>query len=98
MQMGQMREAPVVTCVVTECSYNQQERCCAANIEVGDSHPQCDTFTTMGGVQSMEQDMSKVGACHVMQCALNQEHQCQAPGITVAHHGDHADCGSYRPS
>jgi hypothetical protein len=26
------------------------------------------------------------------------DQQCDAPGITVTHHSNHADCGSYRPS
>lgn len=96
MQMGQQGKAPVVTCTVSECSYNEQEKCCAPTIEVGDSHPQCDTFTTSQGVQSVQQDMSSVSACHVMQCTFNDGHQCEAPGITVTHHANHADCSSFR--
>lgn len=95
MQQG---NAPVVTCTVTECSYNMEQKCCAPNIEVGDQHPQCDTFTTSAGVQAMQQDMSQVGTCHVMQCSFNSSEQCEAPGITVTHHTNHADCSSYRPS
>lgn len=98
MQMNQQGKAPVVTCTVTECSYNQQQKCMAPNIEVGDSHPQCDTFTTSGGVRPMQQDMSTVGLCNVTQCSFNDSTQCQAPGITVTHHTNHADCSSYRPS
>lgn len=97
MQMGQQGHAPVVTCTVTECSYNEQEKCCAPQIEVGDQHPQCDTFTTSQAVQAVQQEMSKVGTCHVMQCSFNTQQQCQAPGITVTHHSNHADCTSYRP-
>jgi peroxiredoxin len=93
---GQQGAAPVVTCTVTECSYNEQERCCAPQIEVGDQHPQCDTFTTSGSVDTMRQEMSKVGICHVMDCSFNKQEQCGAPGITVTHHSDHADCSSYR--
>ena len=95
MQM-QQGNAPVVTCTVTDCSYNASERCCAPQIEVGDSHPQCDTYTTSGGVQAMQQEMSKVGTCHVTQCSFNTTEMCQAPGITVTHHSSHADCSSYR--
>lgn len=96
MAMGQQQDAaPVVTCKVTECSYNQQEQCCAQNIEVGDQHPQCDTFTT-GSVQRMQQSMSKVGICNVMDCSFNASKKCDAPGITVTQHTDHADCSSYR--
>lgn len=96
MQMGQ-NEAPVVTCTVMECSYNKTERCCAPQIEVGDQHPACDTFTTMGAVDAQDQDMSKVSVCHVMQCSFNDSEMCDAPGVTVTHHSSHADCSSYRP-
>jgi len=97
MMMEQQGNAPVVTCTVTECSYNDQEKCCAPQIEVGDEHPQCDTFTTSGSVRAMQQEMSKVGACRVRQCSFNTQQQCEAPGITVTHHSNHADCTSYRP-
>lgn len=95
MQTGQDL-APVVTCTVSECSYNEQERCCAPSIEVGDSHPRCDTFTTSGGVDARDQEMSKVGTCHVTQCSFNMSELCEAPGITVTHHSSHADCSSFR--
>ena len=36
MQMNQQGKAPVVTCAVAECAYNQQQKCMAPNIEVGD--------------------------------------------------------------
>lgn len=96
MQMGQQGMAPVVTCTVAECSYNKQQKCCAPKIEIGDSHPRCDTFTTSGAAQVVEQEMSTVGMCHVMRCSFNAGQQCEAPGITVTQHTNHADCSSYR--
>lgn len=97
-KMGNQSEAPVVTCTVMECSYNDRECCCAPQIEVGDRHPSCDTFTTAEAVNSRQQDMSMVGVCHVAECNFNMEQQCGAPGITVTHHSNHADCGSFRPA
>jgi hypothetical protein len=97
MQSQQQGHAPVVTCDVMECSYNQNECCCAPSIEVGDQHPACDTFTTSSAVNIVDQDMSNVAMCHVMECRFNASEACEAPGITVTHHGSHADCGSYRP-
>ncbi len=93
MQMGQ--EAPVATCKVTECSYNQQECCYAQDIQVGDSHPACDTFTTSGGGRTSQQE-SHVGGCKITECAFNDSQACDAPGITVAYHSNHADCETYR--
>lgn len=97
MQMGSHGDAPVVTCNVTQCSYNQNESCCAPQISVGGNHPQCDTFTMSSDVRPMHQDMSKVGMCEVVQCSFNADRECDAPGITVAPHSEHADCSSYRP-
>lgn len=91
-------KAAVVTCKVTECSYNMQEQCRAPQIEVGDDHPRCDTFTTSGATPSTKQEMPTVGACHVKHCSFNKSDNCDAPGITVMHHTSHADCGSYRMS
>ncbi len=91
-QMGQ--QAPVATCKVVECSYNEKECCYAPNIQVGDSHPTCDTFTTSGGQAYQEE--SHVGGCKVSECAFNDSQSCGAPGITVAYHSSHADCETYR--
>lgn len=93
--MEQMNEGHVLTCTVTECSYNQNEVCYAPNIEVGDSHPTCDTFTTQSA-QPVSQGMPDVSMCRVTQCQFNQNEDCMAPGITVAHHSEHADCLTFR--
>lgn len=97
MQMQSNDHAPVVTCNVTECSYNETESCCAPQIDVGGNHAMCDTFTMDAGIRPMSQDMSAVGKCDVTQCTFNEDRGCDAPGITVNHHAEHADCGSYRP-
>jgi len=94
MQMG-MQDAPVATCKVTECSYNQNEACMAPSITVGDDHPMCDMFTTSGTASSASQE-SHVGGCKVDHCNFNTSMKCCAPGITVNHHGSHADCETYR--
>lgn len=87
----------VVTCTVMECSYNQQEFCCASQIEVGDEHPSCDTFTTDGPHTSRPSGLSQVSSCHVTDCSFNSSQDCSAPGITVTQHSNHADCLSFRP-
>lgn len=95
-QRSMQGNGAVVTCTVTECSYNQQESCCASTIEVGEDHPSCDTFTTDGPQASMSSSLSQVAQCHVEDCSFNQSQDCTAPGITVTHHSNHADCLSYR--
>ncbi|MBI3945217.1 MAG: DUF1540 domain-containing protein [Armatimonadetes bacterium] len=89
MTMPQVR-----MCDVTECYYNQGQVCKALAINVGGSHPQCDTFTPSrqhGGPASIGQ----VGACKVTQCLYNSDMSCTAPGIDVSHHEQHADCSTY---
>ncbi|MGV8082763.1 MAG: DUF1540 domain-containing protein [Coriobacteriia bacterium] len=96
MQIESHAHAPVVTCSVFECSYNDREQCCAPQIEVGDEHPKCDTFTLAQAPDAIRQTMSEVAACHATQCFFNEQQACEAPGITVTHHTQHADCSSYR--
>ncbi len=93
--MQQMNEGHVLTCMVMECTFNQQEVCHAPNINVGETHPSCDTFTT-GNALPIPQGMPDVSVCNVTECKFNQSNDCMAPGITVAHHSGHADCFTYR--
>jgi len=87
---------PVKTCDMTECFYNQAQQCHACAINVGGSHPQCDTFTKSGD-HSSPCDAGQVGACKVTQCKYNNDLMCSAPGIEVGHHLAHADCLTFEP-
>jgi len=93
----QMEQGHVLTCTVMECSFNQNEVCYAPNIDVGETHPTCDTFTTQS-VQMAQQGMPDVAVCNVTECMFNQSRDCAAPGITVDHHSNHADCLTFRSS
>lgn len=94
--MAMDEHGTVVTCLVTDCSYNKGEECEAPGIEVGDNHPECDTYT-QDAVNPIQPGMSHVQKCQVEQCTFNMGMQCDAPGITVNYHSDHADCETYRP-
>lgn len=94
--MAQHENGSVVTCTVEECSYNKSENCTAQQIKVGEDHPACATYTTSGAESGQMQGMSMVGGCMATDCTFNDSKNCNAPGITVTHHADHADCGSYR--
>ncbi len=87
---------PVKGCEVTECFFNQSKQCKANAIQVGDTHPQCDTFTP-SGQHATPANNGMVGACKVSQCRYNQDLSCTAPGIIVGHHDVHADCKTYSP-
>jgi hypothetical protein len=87
-------KGPVLTCKVLDCSYNQFECCYAAQIEVGDDHPRCDTYThEEAGAKS---DIAIVSQCHVQECYFNDSEICHAAGITVGVHRGHADCMTAR--
>ena len=88
---------PVSRCDVNECFYNRERICHAPAINVGGSHPNCDTFITAEN-HINRQEMGMVGACHVSQCKFNADLTCHAAGIVVAHHGDHADCDTFTPA
>lgn len=97
MALGQTgsNQGPVLTCKVEDCSYNQHDCCYAPQIEVGDDHPMCDTYTR-GQAGNLSSSMAMVGVCHVADCSFNQSEQCNAAGITVAFHQQHADCFTSR--
>lgn len=87
-------KGPVLTCAVTDCSYNRFEACHAPAISVGDCHPACDTFTV--GPASIDPGEAVVQQCKVDDCLYNEALDCHAAGITVSFHSAHADCMTYR--
>lgn len=96
--MAHHETGAVVSCEVGECSYNSSKNCTASDIKVGEDHPACATYTTSGAQSSESSSMAHVGGCAATDCTFNEQKKCEAPGITVSHHGDHADCASYRTS
>lgn len=86
----------VLTCTVTDCSYNQAEECHADQIQVGGDHPTCDTFTNSGVVETSRAE-GDVGSCDMTQCHFNSDSDCDAAGVTVSWHEQHADCMTFRP-
>ena len=91
----QDRDGAVLTCTVADCSYNQELECWAPEIHVGETHPNCDTFTHLN-VQPATQE-SCVTECGVMGCDFNDHRACNARGVTVSNHTSHADCITFRP-
>lgn len=87
----------VSLCSATDCCYNQNQQCHAAAIMVGDSHPNCDTYTTTHCPAGAADLTGEVGSCKVQQCVFNTNLLCQAPAIEVGIHNDHADCRTYQP-
>lgn len=92
----EMGSGSVVTCTVDECAYNAQKACTASDIEVAQDHPMCETFTKSEASKPKSENGSHVAGCASTDCKFNEQKKCEAPGITVTHHADHADCGSYR--
>jgi hypothetical protein len=88
-----MNGLPIVSkCDEIDCFYNRGG-CHAPAINVGSSHPMCDTFSrTGGGKHTSRQPAGLVGACHVAECRWNADLTCVAKAISVGPHGDHPDC------
>jgi hypothetical protein len=87
---------PVVRCTAENCFYNRNAECHAPAINVGSSHPMCDTFIVEADHTS-SQAKGVVGACHMSQCRWNKALLCSAPGIEVGLHGNEADCDTFSP-
>ncbi len=97
MGMGRMdADGCVLTCTMSDCSYNADMECWAPQIQVGDSHPTCDTYTH-DDTARRSQTESMVAMCGVGQCTFNEDMHCHARGITVGQHSQHADCVTFRP-
>ena len=103
-----MTQVPKVSrCEMAECGFNQDMKCHAAAIQVGDplvaeatkkklQDPKCDTFTVLSGRHLGAPDLiAQVGACKADTCTHNVDLRCTAQAIQVGHHQRHADCQTY---
>lgn len=90
-------DMPKVTqCDVTQCAYNQNKKCHALAITVGDgAHPHCDTFCETSKKGGDSGATAGVGACKVVECRYNQQLECRASGIRVGYLIDEVDCQTY---
>jgi hypothetical protein len=93
-----MDNMPLISaCEVLQCFYNRDNVCHAPAINVGGSHPVCDTFVAQR--EHIHRDAAgAVGACHVSQCRWNSDLTCAAASIAVSLHNDHPDCSTFAPS
>jgi hypothetical protein len=90
---------PVKTCEATSCAYNEEKKCHAFAITVGDgTTPHCDTFINPspehGGDPAM---IAKVGACKVSGCKHNQDLMCHAGAVLIGMIGQSVECKTYDP-
>jgi len=87
-----MTRLPMVAkCDEADCFYNHGAACHAPAINVGATHPRCDTYS-VNGRHIARTTAGVVGACHVAECRWNRELICRARAIVVGHHVDHPDC------
>ncbi|MCF7916754.1 MAG: DUF1540 domain-containing protein [Candidatus Omnitrophica bacterium] len=92
------KKMPKVTdCEVAECAYNNQQKCHALAITIGDGDcPACDTEINQSSKGGFMDITGGVGACKVSQCAFNQSLECSADSINVRKHSGHAECNTYK--
>ena len=84
----------VRACTVTECAYNDCQKCHAGAITVDGPEPLCDTYfrsQRKGGVPSI----GTVGACKNDSCLYNEAYECSAPAIDVSSHNGKAECDAF---
>lgn len=87
-------EGAVLTCMVSDCSFNEADECLAPSITIGGDHAMCDMYTRQP-VSKAESDAA-VANCDIAQCAFNRLRACEASGVTVGMHSQHADCATFR--
>lgn len=92
-----MIDMPAVgACSVTECAYNNDSKCHAKAITVGNgAHPGCDTFLGGGVDHTQLRVTAGVGACKVTGCRHNAELECMADSIEVGIQQRVANCLTY---
>lgn len=92
-----MKMPNISACDVTECSYNQNKKCHALAITIGDgNHPHCDTYCHSGSKGGDPGSLGKVGACKILNCKFNQDLECSSQGINVGFGIDEADCLTFQ--
>lgn len=94
-----MEMPKVIECDATECAYNQERKCHALAITVGDhGTPRCDTFWRAPNKGGDLNIIGGVGACRASQCRYNRSLECTASGIRVGRAGDEVDCLTFSAS
>lgn len=75
----------VADCMVAECAYNQNNKCHARAITIGDGvNPGCDTsFLGASKHARNTKHIAGVGACKITGCNFNDDLECTAENITV---------------
>jgi hypothetical protein len=85
----------VASCAVRQCAYNEEGRCHAKAITVGDgASPGCDTFLRSRRHLSLA-PTAGVGACKVDICQHNENLACRAESIRVDRRGGVPSCVTF---
>ena len=86
----------VKSCQVSKCAYNQNQKCGAKAITIGDGNsPGCDTFFNFSQ-HSKRSGPSGVGACKVISCKHNRDFECVADSIEVGIVNNKINCMTFR--
>lgn len=90
-----MSDVNIRECAVSDCAYNEDERCRAKAINVGGPSPCCDTYTKSRQMGGAKDNKAIVGACRVQDCRHNKSLQCNATAIHVSGGACKASCMTY---
>ena len=87
----------VIGCMLGKCLYNDNRKCRARIISIGDGdHPRCDTFIIGKSKGGDTKTMGRVGDCKVIKCSYNDSQKCTVKNIDVGLHDQHADCLTFK--
>ena len=93
-------QMPQVTkCNVEDCAYNNERRCHARAITVGDadgSGHRCDTMM-LSAEHCDRLEIAGVGACRATNCKHNRDFECETDVVNVEIARGRAECKTFAP-
>ncbi|MGE3610564.1 MAG: DUF1540 domain-containing protein [Bacteriovoracaceae bacterium] len=96
MQNINLEISLVQKCDVEKCAFNNDHKCHAKAITIGDSNnPGCDTLMINSKHAQNTQRIAGVGACKVSHCQFNNDYECTADQIQVGFSDSKVHCLTY---
>lgn len=85
----------VKKCSAKNCAFNEDRKCMAKNIKVGDTVPVCDTYKESGKKQGIANGVASVASCGVKTCVFNRKGKCGAYMVEIKKKNGRAYCAAY---
>lgn len=86
----------VAKCLISQCAYNNDNKCHAKAITIGKSDvPGCGTFC-FSSAHSKRVGQAGVGACKVQSCEHNYDFDCTANAIEIGREKEQIKCLTFK--